>query len=553
VTVAGVGLAGDGRRSKAGGYGDQARALLWLRFTLSLRRIARRREWGRLVLSILSVLLGLAVSCGVAVAVWGKAVELQHAPGRVEARGGAVAIFATWLAGVLLARIWFALLPRGQSGALFDPRRFLVFAVPPRLVSALNFAAELLDPAWLFFWPILFAMAFAGSRIPGMPGPVALLSAEVLCVWAVAGLLHLVATLSGALDAHPAVRRIASVVFFAAAFTSFQLGLAKAGRRGVGSLFAGSAWKAVEYTPPGWAAHFAADVSSGAVLPALAFAFLLFAVGLASASLAHVVSLREARRPAEVTVAPSAKVKSRGWRIPGVPDRLAALVEKEAKTVLRVGWLQIILVSVGFLVLRSVFFRDAAGFVRREPLLFAAVYAHLGVLELATNCFGRDLGGARAWFLWPVSPRAVLVAKNAVAYVFSVLIFAALIVVAVATGPVTAEQVAIALLAHLALFPLLATVGNVSSILWPVPVRGMRLRRVRGSGPVGSRMFALLLLSLAAWGPFAIAAVLGLPAAVAYAGLAVAMSFAYGGLLAFAARLFETRRESVVAALSTDE
>ena len=42
-----------------------------------------------------------------------------------------------------------------------------------------------------------------------MPGPVALLSAEVLCVWAVAGLLHLVATLSGALDAHPAVRRIA--------------------------------------------------------------------------------------------------------------------------------------------------------------------------------------------------------------------------------------------------------------------------------------------------------------------------------------------------------
>jgi len=104
VTVAGVGLAGDGRRSKAGGYGDQARALLWLRFTLSLRRIARRREWGRLVLSILSVLLGLAVSCGVAVAVWGKAVELQHAPGRVEARGGAVAIFATWLAGVLLAR-----------------------------------------------------------------------------------------------------------------------------------------------------------------------------------------------------------------------------------------------------------------------------------------------------------------------------------------------------------------------------------------------------------------------------------------------------------------
>jgi len=532
---------------------DQARALIWLRVTLSARRIARRREWGRLILSLFSVLMGLALSCLVAFAVWAKASELARAPERVEARGGAVTIFATWLAGVLLARIWFALLPRGQSGALFDPRRFLVFAVPPRLVSALNFAAELLDPAWLFFWPILFAMAFAGSRIPGMPGTGALLCAEALCVWAVAGLLHLVATLSGALDAHPLVRRIASVGFFVAAFASFQFGLARAGRRGVGSLFAGSAWKAVEYTPPGWAAHFAEDLSIGALGPALGFAILLFAVGLAAASLAHAVSLREARRPVEAAPTRAAKAKSLGWRIPGLPDRIAALVEKEAKTVFRVGWLQLVLVSVGFLVLRSVFFRDAEGFVRREPLLFAAVYAHLGVLELATNCFGRDLGGARAWFLWPISPRAVLVAKNAVAYVFSVLIFASLVIVAAATGPVTAEQVAIALLAHLALFPLLATVGNVASVLWPVPVRGMRLRRVRGSGPVGSRMFALVLLSLAAWGPFAIAALLGLPAAVAYLGLAVAMTIAYGGLLAFAAGLFESRRESLVAALAQDE
>jgi hypothetical protein len=60
-------------------------------------------------------------------------------------------------------------------------------------------------------------------------------------------------------------------------------------------------------------------------------------------------------------------------------------------------------------------------------------------------------------------------------------------------------------------------------------------------------------LSVAAWGPFAVAAILGLPPAVAFLGLAVAMSIAYGGLLAFAARLFESRRESLVAALSQDE
>ncbi|MFL5289967.1 MAG: hypothetical protein ACJ79U_00470 [Myxococcales bacterium] len=531
---------------------EQARALIWLRATLTVRRIARRREWGRLLLSIFSLLLGLAVSCAVAAAVWVRAMELRRAPAAVAARGGPVFLFATWLAAVLLARIWFALLPRGQSAALFDPRRFLVFAVPPRLVSALNFAAQLLDPAWLFFWPILLAIALAGSRIPGMPGPLPLLCAEALCVWAVAGLLHLVAAISGAFDSRPGLRRIVSVAFLVAAFASFQFGVVKAGRRGVGSLLAGRAWKAVAYTPPGWAARFADDLSQRPA-SALGFAAVLCGVGLAAASLAHVVSLREARRPVEAGPSRSSAPRSRGWKIPGLPDRFAALFEKEAKTVLRVGWLQLVLVSVGYLVLRSVVFREEAGFVRREPLLFAAVYAHLGVLELTTNCLGRDVDGARAWFLWPISTRAVLVAKNAVAYAFSVLIFAALVLVAAATGPVTFDQVAIALLAHLALFPLLATIGNVSSVLWPVPVRGMRLRRVRGSGPVGARMFALLVLSVAAWAPFALAAILSLPAAIAYLGEAVAMSLAYGGLLAFAAGLFDARRESVVSALAQDE
>src|SRR4051794_41460799 len=59
----------------------------------------------------------------------------------------------------------------------------------------------------------------------------------------------------------------------------------------------------------------------------------------------------------------------------------------------------------------------------------------------------------------------------------------------------------------------------------------MKLRRVRGSGPVGARMFALLVLSVAAWAPFALAAVLSLPAAIAYLGAAVAVSLAYGGAL----------------------
>jgi hypothetical protein len=105
-----------------GGYGaEQARALLWLRATLTVRRIARRREWGRLLLSIFSLLVGLGVSCAVAAAVWSRAMELRGSPAAVEARGGPVLLFATWLAAVLLARLWFAVLPAARAAPCSIP------------------------------------------------------------------------------------------------------------------------------------------------------------------------------------------------------------------------------------------------------------------------------------------------------------------------------------------------------------------------------------------------------------------------------------------------
>src|SRR5262249_22981127 len=152
------------------------------------------------------------------------------------------------------------------------------------------------------------------------------------------------------------------------------------------------------------------------------------------------------------------------------------------KTAMRVGWLQLVIVPVAYLLLVHTVLSGP------EPLLIAAVYAHLGVLEISTNAFGRDLDAARAWFLWPVTLRSVLLAKNAVAYLFSLAIFLLL-----ARGPAVgsnleAGQLLVGLLAHAALSPLLAIFGNGVSVWFPVPVRGARLRRVRGAGPIGARL-----------------------------------------------------------------
>ena len=341
------------------------------------------------------------------------------------------------------------------------------------------------------------------------------------------------------------LRRGLTVSLVLLGFAAFQLSIALPGRPGLAALFAQHHWRAIAWTPPGWTALLAQALSDGRPLHALAPALLLFLLGLFGTVAAHAISLREAVRPPEPVQA--SRVRGRGWRFPLVPDAFSALFEKEAKTVLRIGWLQLVLVPVAYLLL----VRTVSG--GPQPLLVAAVYAHLGVLEIATNGFGRDVAAARAYFLWPLSLRQVLAAKNAVAYCFSALIYLLLAAVAWSSARVTFTQVLVGLLAHAAIFPLLATLGNALSVLFPMPVRGARLRRVRGAGPVGARMVALALLAGAAWAPYLIAQAIGLPLFAAYAGALVAMSIAYLGLLSACAHLLDGRRDSLLAALSKDE
>ncbi|MFL5310636.1 MAG: hypothetical protein ACJ79H_09320 [Myxococcales bacterium] len=531
---------------------QQAGALLWLRAMLWWRRISQQRQWGRLAISLLGIGMGAVLSVATALLLVRFGEQLRRRPDLLAEQGGSLAVFATWLASALFARLWFAFVPRGQT-AFLDPRRFLALAVPARLVSALNFGAQLIDPAWLFFWPILVGIAFAAGPLPGMPGAAALLCAEALSVWAVAGVLHLAAAIGGAVESRVMLRRAFSVVLALLAAAGLQLA-ARPDRHGIPSAFAAEHWTLIAFTPPGWAAEMVRELAGGRPRRAVAPALLLLLLGAICAVLAHRLSLREARRPVESGSAPARRRSARGWRLPLLPESVSAVLEKEARTVLRIGWLQIVLVPIGFLLLRLVFL-DPRGvsWVEKRPLLFAAVYAHLGVLELATNQFGRDLDAARGWFLWPVRARVLLAAKNLVAYALSLCIFAGLVLVARATGPVSVSEIGIGFCAHLATFPLLALVGNLASVLWPVPVRGMRLRRVRGAGPVGSRLAALALLGAAAWAPWAVSRLTGLPLAVAYLGEALAMAIAYGGVLAASAHLLETRREPLLAALATDE
>jgi hypothetical protein len=297
----------------------------------------------------------------------------------------------------------------------------------------------------------------------------------------------------------------------------------------------------------GWPAQLAEAVSEGRLPEALAWSLLLLMLGIVCSVAAHALSQRELMRPVEPNRVTRRTARGAGWRLPIAPGAFSALFEKEAKTAARLGWLQLVIVPVAYLLLVHAVLSGP------QPLLIAAVYAHLGVLEIATNAFGRDVDAARAWFLWPVRMRSVLLAKNAVAYLFSLAIFLLLVLVTAVSSDVSGGQILIGLLAHAAIFPLLATFGNLVSVWFPVPVRGARLRRVRGTGPVGARLAAMLLLAGAAWAPYAIARVAGVPLQAAYAGELIALGLAYPALLAAVAQLVQARRETLLGALARDE
>ena len=523
---------------------EQSLALLGLRVKLWWRRFVRERRWGRAAAMIAGALIGASFSASICALLFESARALRRDPAQLRRMGGADAVFAAWLSGLLLARLWFGVVAFLQTRTLLDPRRFRVFPVRPALISALNFAALLLEPVWLLVYPPLLVLALALSRVPGAPGAGAILASEALAVLATAGVLHLASAVGALFESRPMLRRAFAVALLLLGIGGFQLSMATPG---AAPLLAPQRWASSAWLPPAWAANLAQALSREDIRAALLPAVLLAGLALATSFAAHRLSVHELLQPSDQIHARPSRRRRSGWRFPLMPDRFSALLEKEAKTALRVGWIQLVIVPVAYLLLVR------AVLPGPQPLLVAAVYAHLGVLESATNAFGRDVFAARGYFLWPVGIRSVLAAKNAVAWAFSLAIFLLLAAATAFRGRLQPSQLLIGTLAHAATFPVVASFGNAISALFPLPVRSGLTRRVRGAGPVGARLAALALLAVGAWAPLLIARVTGLRLWAAYAGELLAMAAADPALLSACARLVETRRESLLAALAADE
>ncbi len=200
---------------------------------------------------------------------------------------------------------------------------------------------------------------------------------------------------------------------------------------------------------------------------------------------------------------------------------------------------------------------DSGEVVRALPLFGFAAYAHLATQPFWLNAFGWERGGGRAWFLAPVAPADVLVAKNLAAYAFSLALFAASAAAGVAAGgapPAWALAGAIAL--HAGIAPLFLGAGNLVSILNPRPA-SHTLQRGGHLAPVSA--FAGMAIVSAGVGLFAVPALVAirldrawlLPAG--WLALGAACLAAYRIALPRVARLLVARREPLLDAACGDD
>lgn len=218
------------------------------------------------------------------------------------------------------------------------------------------------------------------------------------------------------------------------------------------------------------------------------------------------------------------------WPSSFFADPLAALVEKDLRSLARAPRFRLVFFmgfSFGLLIWLPVSSISggghADGFGSQNFLMLVSGYALLLLGEVCfLNTFGFDRTAAQAYWVFPVTLRQSLIAKNIAAMTFVVLEVTAITAVCAVLGlPVTLNKLAQALLVCGCMSLMLMAIGNWTSVSNP---RGVNPNRSMRSTPAGKTQALLLLIY-----PLA-----SIPVALAYlAEYAFETTWAFYGVMLF--------------------
>lgn len=526
-----------------------------LRARLLARRFRGRGGIPELVARI--ALFAIAVPAGLLFAALAGAGAWQAVRAGEAGQGGrAVIAVAALLFGVW--QTWTAVSLSVSERDAVDLRRFLPYPIRPGRVFAYGLVASVVGDPFAVFWSLLLAGAFVGAAL-ARPGAWVLLLALSYLLF-VAGTVSLVALLQELLARLLRGRRVRELAIAAVYVgTAFLVFFMSGGPR--------SAWAALRALavlrwaafPPAFAERAISGLYAGRTVAAAGWLVLLAAATLAAAWAAYRLALAAARSGGDQ--APRAAASgAAGWRVPG---RLGPLLEKEGKYLLRhpiASVLALVVPAFAALIAWKLAPRipaEAGEVVRALPLFAFAAYAHLATQPFWLNAFGWERGGGRAWFLAPVAPADVLVAKNAAAYALSLGLFLASAAAGIAAGGAPPPWALVgAVTLHAGLAPFFLAAGNVVSILNPRPAphtiqRGGHLAPVSALAGMavfsaGAALFAVPVL-------VAIRVDEGWLLPAGWTALGLAGAALYRLALPRAARLLAERREPLLEVVCGDD
>ncbi|HET8539214.1 MAG TPA: hypothetical protein VFL83_05020 [Anaeromyxobacter sp.] len=445
-------------RSALPAFAELRARLLWRRFR---GRGGVADLVARVALFALAIPAGLGFASLAAAGAW-QAVR-AGAGMRAEIAAAAL-LFGVW-------QTWTAVSLSVSERDAVDLGRFLPYPIPPGRVFAYGLAASVVGDPFAIFWCLVLGGAFLGAVL-ARPGAWAILLALAYLLY-VAGTISLVALIQELLARLLRGRRVRELaiasVYVGTAFLVFFM--SGGPRPALAALRALAAVRWLAF-PPALAERAISALYAGRIGGAVPWLVLLAAASAAAAWAGFRLALGAARSGGDERPR-AAATGAGGWRLRG---RLGPLLEKEGKYLLRhpvAAVLALVVPAFAALVawkIAPAIPEEAGEVVRALPLFGFAAYAHLATQPFWLNAFGWERGGARAWFLAPVAPADVLLAKNVAAYLLSLALFVASAAAGVAAGgapPAWAILGALAL--HAGIAPLFLGAGNVVSILNPRP------------------------------------------------------------------------------------
>jgi hypothetical protein len=466
---------------------DRLIGLLWLRWKLELRALARARETVAGLIVMLPGLLLMAVFGG-----GGAFFGLR----RLEAVRPEWALPLVSAAATLIGLFW-GLSPVVAGLALsetHDVSRLLHFPIRPRVLVISSFLANLVQPSMLAVGPIVLAVALGLARpLTALPLTFFGVALSVVFTLAAAQVVGL------ALQGLGRNRRWHDVALFLGLGIGFVMSL------GPALLLAGAGGGALArvvhfvaehdlfaWSPFAWGVR--AAVYAGHGEPAAFAVHATLALGaIVAAVAASSVLVDRIHRAEIVSGAGPARGKARLW----LPGPLGALIEKD----IRSGWRDPAIRAAFFIgllgpLLFLMLLTRSRGAWSGTPLLLLAMF--VGLSPFGGNAFSLERRGLGLLMSFPLARWKILVAKN----LSALLLRAPSMVMILFAGLWIAPPRYLPAAATLAFITLLLSAGmdNFLSIYFPMPVPlpGGNPHGLSGSRGLGAAMIGAATLSVVA-------------------------------------------------------